>query len=72
MMKKITKDDYLKLAGLLSLAPRHNQALVDIEAAVCSITGDEPNSGSHSGDAVYNDYTADELLKKLEIEVDTE
>lgn len=62
---KLKRDDYLKLTGLLALAPAHNKALRDIEAAICKITGDKPNSGSHSGDAVYCNYTADELLEKL-------
>lgn len=62
---KLKRDEYLKLTGLLAIAVSHNKALADIEAAACKITGDKPNSGSHTGDAVYNGYSTDELLKKL-------
>lgn len=62
---KLKRSEYLKLCGLLSLCPAHNKALREIEAAVCNITGENPFTGTHSGDAVYSDYTADELLEKL-------
>lgn len=63
---KLKKDDYLKLVGLLALAPQHNKALKDIEAAICDIVKvEKPNEGGHCGDAVYSEYSADELLEKL-------
>lgn len=67
---KLKRDEYLKLCGLLALAPAHNKALADIEAAVCRITGEKPNSGSHSGDAVYSgsECSADELLEKIALQ----
>jgi hypothetical protein len=65
---KLKKDDYLKVVGLLALAPAHNKALADIEAALCRILGEKPNTGSHVGDAVYSNYTADTLLEKLTAE----
>jgi len=54
-MKKISKSQHLQLVGLLTLAAHHNKALYDIEVAASEITGDEPRSGSHTGDATYAD-----------------
>lgn len=65
---KLKRSDYLQIVGLLALAPRHNQALREIEEAICKIVGEEPNTGSHVGDAVYCNYDADKLLKKLDLE----
>lgn len=63
---KLKKSEYLQLVGLLALAPKHNDALREIEEAICTIVKvEEANTGGHCGDAVYSGYTADELLKKL-------
>ncbi len=67
-MKTINQSEYLQLMGLLVLAKRHNDALNQIVDAVRAITGEEDDMG-HSSDAVYSDYSADELLKKLDIRV---
>ena len=67
-MKQITQNQYYQLVGLLTLSKRYNAKLNDIMAAAAEITGDEVNGG-HTMDAVFNDYTADELLHKLDIEV---
>lgn len=74
--KTITRDDYLRLVGLLTLARDHNRVLRDIEHSVAGLVGaeDDSSGGSsyygHASDAVYSDYTADEMLGRLEITVE--
>lgn len=65
---KVSKTEYLQLVGLLTLAEAANKKQRDILKAVMAITGETDNCG-HSGDAVYGDYSADELLEKLGIKV---
>jgi hypothetical protein len=69
---EITQEEYFSLVGLLTLAKVHNDALEKIEKAIVKITG-ENNDGysyyGHSSDAVMNNYSADELLDKLDIKV---
>ena len=64
---KLKRSEYLQVVGLLALASTHNQALWDIEEAICKIVGEKPNTGSHVGDALYSHpvYSADDLLSKL-------
>jgi hypothetical protein len=64
---KLKRTEYLQVVGLLALAPRHNQALKDIEEAIAAVVGEEPDGGyyGHVSDAVYNGYSADKLLAKL-------
>ena len=63
---KITENEKLQLIGLLVLAKAGNERMRYILKAVISITGEKDDNG-HSSDAVYGDYTADELLGKLDI-----
>lgn len=65
---KITKTEYLQLIGLLTLAQANNEKQKDILKAVMTITGEVEDTG-HSSDAVYMDYSADELLERLGIKV---
>ena len=65
---EITETEKLQLIGLLVLAKAGNERMKDILRAVMVITG-ETDDGGHSSDAVYGDYTADELLEKLGIVV---
>ena len=65
---KITETEHLQLIGLLVLAKQCDERMKDIEKAVNAITG-EPDAGGYSSDAVYGNYTADELLEKLDITV---
>lgn len=71
--RTISQDDHLKLVGLLTLAREHNRALKSIERAAAGLLGekDEESSGyfGHVSDAVYSDYDAAGLLRRLEIEV---
>lgn len=75
-MKTISKEDHMKLIGLLTVAAQHQSALEAIERAACEITGDEPQSGGHTGDAVYAGYgpqnisdVAHRLMTNLKITV---
>lgn len=67
---KLKRSEYLQVVGLLALASTYNQALWDIEGAICKIVGEKPNTGSHVGDAIYSRpvYSADDLLSKLSAE----
>jgi len=66
--ESITENEKLQLMGLLVLAKRHNDALKDIVASVRKIIGQEGDRG-HCDDAVYCDYSVDELLDKMEVVV---
>lgn len=69
-MKTITYDDYLRLVGLLTLAADHRKALGDIERSAAAITGDRPEAGGHTSDAVWTDgYDAQRLMDLIEISV---
>jgi hypothetical protein len=65
---EITEIEKLQLIGLLTLAKSGNERQQDILKAVLAITGETDELG-HSSDAVYSDYTADELLERLGIKV---
>lgn len=62
---KLKRNEYLQLAGLLSLAKPHNDALEDIRRSVGKLVGDENDDAGHVSDAVYAHFNADELLRKL-------
>jgi hypothetical protein len=66
---RITTHERLQLIGLLTLAAQHNAALTDIVLAVRAITGERDDMG-HSADAVYSNYSVDDLLGRLEIAVE--
>lgn len=68
MKTEITKTEYWQIIGSLTVAAQHNEALREIEKALINITGEESEFG-HSSDAIYCDYTADELIKKLNIKI---
>ena len=61
---KLKRSEYLQLVGLLALSQSHLMALKDIEEAIRKIVGEE-REGGHSMDAIYCNYTADDLLKKV-------
>lgn len=72
--KTITRDQYLMLVGLSTLAHYHHKALSDIERSACALTGDEPNSNTRTKDFIFYDAPisaagVDTLLDKLGIEV---
>lgn len=73
--KSISPNERLQLIGLLTLARRHNAALVDLRSAALAITGEQDGDGvpddcGHTSDAIYSDYDADDLLRRLEIAVE--
>lgn len=71
MTRQITRSQWLQLVGICTLAQHHNRMMQDLERAACVITGDEYNSGSHTGDAIWggDSRTPAELLRLLEIHV---
>lgn len=68
MKTEITKLEYWQIIGLLTIAAQHNEALKEIEKSLRKVTGEESEFG-HCGDAIYCDYSADELIKKLKLKV---
>jgi hypothetical protein len=65
----ITRNEYLQLVGLLTVAKRHTAMLREIIPAVREIIGEQDDRG-HSEDAVWGDYSPEELLEKMEITVE--
>jgi hypothetical protein len=75
MAKKVlvSKDEYICLVGLLTLASYHQHQIRDIERSMASlleVQGDEFGYYGHVSDSLYEDYDAMELLKKLGISID--
>lgn len=77
----ITRSQYLQLTGLLVLAKRHHDSLKDIEKALYAITQERNHDGTlmnpqqdmgHTSDALWSDYSADELMGKLDLAVEKE
>lgn len=73
----ITAAERLQLMGLLTMAAHHNKWLTDIKASTLALLGideaTEPDfnrPSDHISDAVYSDYDADELLKRIGVTVD--
>lgn len=66
--RKITNNQYLQIVGLLTLSRENLKVVENITKILKVITGEKEDWG-HCSDAIYEDYTADELLKKLGIEV---
>lgn len=65
----ITKEKYLQIAGLLTLAQFHKNRVDECEK-IMSLMIEEGEDCGHCGDAIWSDYTADILLEKLNIKVD--
>lgn len=65
----ISTKEYYQLVGLLTLAKEYNNKLKDLEKAALLITKEKSEYGGHTMDAIYTDYTVDDLLKKLNIEI---
>lgn len=64
----ITRTQYHQLCGLLVLGQRHDRAMDDIQDAIAEIIGD----ADWASDAVrggVDGYNADDLLRRLKIEV---
>lgn len=69
-IKTISYDDYLRLAGLLALADDHRRMLQAIERSACAISGDDPERGGHTSDAIWSQgYSAQRLLELMGIAV---
>ena len=49
----ISASQRLQLIGLITVGQRLERQLRDVEAAACEITGEVPNDGGHTGDALY-------------------
>ena len=64
---KLKRSAYLQVVGLLALAEGHLKNLNDIEAAICKVVGVpyRDGAGDHVGDAIYSEYSADEMLDKI-------
>lgn len=70
----ITPNERLQLIGLLALAQMYNKMLKDIERAAFALTGELDNDGKaadygHTSDAIYSDYSVDDLLGRLDLTV---
>jgi hypothetical protein len=63
-MKTISKEEYQRLVGLLTLARDYNRALQAVLRAAQKLTGDTQDLGPTS-DAVYGSMDADQLLRQL-------
>lgn len=64
----ITQTEYVQIVGLLTIAKQHTQMIASIEKSLREIIGQEGDNG-HCSDAIYGDYTAEELLEKMAVKV---
>lgn len=76
MIKECKKHQYIQLIGLLAMAKKYNQKLVDIVDAIQYVLDITPEDNQncygigdpqHINDAVYCDEEADDLLNKMGI-----
>jgi hypothetical protein len=66
---QITKAEYYQVVGLLVLARKHDEVMRDIAESVRAIVGEDDDMG-HAYDACWDtSIDADDLLRKLKIEV---
>lgn len=78
MKTTITQSEYLQALGLMTLASHHIGRLKDIEASLKTLFAVEPQDDEtsgigdpdHIGDAIYTEYSTDELLKTLGVSVE--
>jgi len=70
-MKTISQDDRAQLVALLGLAAVYRGQLEETVTAIYRIVGGESDLAGYVGDEVWGatDYGADELLRRLAIEV---
>lgn len=64
----ITRGEYITLAGLLAIGQRHEQEQQLIIREIAQVLGEKPDEG-HASDALYSNYSVDELLRKSAITV---
>ena len=72
MKEYITKQEHLILIGLLAVASSQIKAMRETESAIAELLLVEGSHGEgfgHVSDAVYSEYSAALLLKKLGIKV---
>lgn len=71
---KIDKPTYYQLLGLLTIAENKNKRLKEIERSIAELLDQEPEMEGYYGhisDSVWSQmYSADQLLNKLDIEVE--
>lgn len=70
--KTISRSEYLQTVGLLTIASEHLKAMKDIEQALAEVLGaegDETEYYGHVSDAIYQPYSAKELLATMKIKV---
>lgn len=70
MKKQINHQEYCQLLGLLLIAEQHTKAIADVKSAIAKtlLIEESSSAGDWIEDAIYRPYSADELLKRLEIE----
>ena len=70
-MKTISRDDYLKTVGLLTLAQSYAKKAGEAEAALGELLDCQEGQHyfGHASDAVWEGHSADEMLRRMKVEV---
>lgn len=71
---KISRNEYLQLIGLQTLARQYDQKQKEIEASLLAVLGnpEKPESGSAAGDVVWGERDIDWLLEAYNVTVEPE
>jgi hypothetical protein len=76
MRKKINKNEYVQLCGLLSMAQKHWKKMLEYEEIIIELLGVEEDNDWVNDcvndiicDDIYDDLSVKKLLNKLEIEI---
>ena len=69
MKKRITSDERIMIAGLLSLAQRYGEKTRECERAMADIFNSSDEYG-HWSDAVWDGISVDALLKRMDVTVE--
>lgn len=77
MQKTISREHYNVLVATLSLAREYRRKMDELVAIALCVTGESDGAGTldttgHTADAVMCGYSADDLLKLLDIQVSDE
>ena len=75
MKKTITRNEYLQLLGLFVLGKEHSDRIKDIDrsaARILEVELEYNNYSGYVGDELYGDCNVDNMLRKMEISVESE
>lgn len=72
MITTISRNDYLMLQGVLTLADQHKRTLDNLVFLTAQIIEDDEEHSDWAWEAIHERYGADELLRKINVTIEEE